>query len=80
MAPPRKDPARLASASVSARLTESERAALEALLQRRADDMEAQSMPGDASFAGWLRAVIREKSKAAGIPIGPEPKAKRRRA
>lgn len=80
---PKKEAAAAASANVSARLTQGEHAALEQLLKRRAAEMEAQSLPGDDSFAGWLRWVIRKEAKGAGIvvesPHTAEPtKAKRR--
>jgi len=69
MVRPKKDPARVASLAVTARLTVAEHAALAALIERRAADMEARSEPGDASFAGWLRSVIRREAKAAGIAL-----------
>lgn len=75
------------SEMVTARLTPGERAALDALLQARAAEMEERGEPGDASFAGWLRWTIRQQAKAAGIVVesphapAPEPpKAKRPRA
>jgi hypothetical protein len=67
------------SEPVSARLLPSERAALDQLLARRASEMEARNEPGDASFAGWLRSMIRREARAAGIvietsaPSAPEP-------
>ncbi|MFO0588812.1 MAG: hypothetical protein U0441_14780 [Polyangiaceae bacterium] len=58
-----------ATESVTARLTPGERAAVEELAKRRAAEMEAQDMPGDATFAGWLRWIIRREARAAGIVI-----------
>lgn len=71
------------SEMVTARLTPGEREALGELLQRRAAEMEERGEPGDASFAGWLRWVIRQQAKAHGVTVetphvAPEPpKAKR---
>jgi hypothetical protein len=71
-----------ATESVTIRLTPGERAAMEQLAQRRAAEMEAQDIPGDATFAGWLRWIIRREARAAGIvvegvtaatPVTPEP-------
>lgn len=61
-----KDPAHVASRTRAARITPAEDAALDVLLRRRAAEMEARSEPGDPSFAGWLRWVIRREAKAAG--------------
>lgn len=58
-----------ATESVTARLTPGERAALEELAKRRAAEMEAQDIPGDATFAGWLRWIIRREARAAGIVV-----------
>lgn len=57
------------SEMVTARLTPGEREALGELLRLRAAEMEQNDMPGDASFAGWLRAVIRREAKAAGVMV-----------
>jgi len=52
-----------------ARLPAGEAKALKALCERRAVDLEARSEPGDATFTGWLRWVIRREAKDAGIVI-----------
>lgn len=66
---PKREPLRSASGQVSARLTDAEKTVLDTLLTRRAADMEAQGMPGDDSFTGWLRWIIRQQAKVAGIPM-----------
>lgn len=57
------------SEMVTARLTPGEREALGELLRLRAAEMEERGEPGDASFAGWLRWMIRQQAKAAGITV-----------
>jgi len=54
---------------VTARLTPGEREALGELLRLRAEAMEERGEPGDASFAGWLRWMIRQQAKAAGVTV-----------
>lgn len=83
----KKDPGVAVSENVSARITPGEREALEKLCKLRAVSMEEMSMPGDDTFAGWLRWVIRKETKVAGLPaVSTEepdamaPKAKRRAA
>lgn len=58
-----------ATETITIRLTPGERAAMEQLAQRRAAEMEAQDMPGDSTFAGWLRWILRREARAAGIVI-----------
>lgn len=72
------------SEMVTARLTPGEREALGELLRLRAAEMEAHDMAGDASFAGWLRSIIRREAKAAGVTVesvhaAPEPPKPKRR-
>lgn len=72
----KKGPGVAVSENVSARITHGEREVLERLCKLRAADMEKMSMPGDDTFAGWLRWMIRKEAKEAGIPIvvaEPEP-------
>jgi len=64
-----KDPMNVASRTRAARITPAEDAALERLLERRASDLEARAEPGDPSFAGWLRWIIRREARDAGIVI-----------
>lgn len=59
----------MVSENVSARITKGEKEVLDQLLAARAKDMEERGDPGDASFAGWLRAQIRKEARAAGITI-----------
>lgn len=73
------------SEMVTARLTPGEREALGELLRLRAAEMEERGEPGDASFAGWLRWMIRRQAKEAGITVETPhtietPKPKRTRA
>jgi hypothetical protein len=83
----KKDPGVAVSENVSARITPAEREALEKLCKLRAASMEEMSMPGDDTFAGWLRWVIRKEAKIAGLPVVapeapevPAPRAKRKAA
>ncbi len=64
-----------ASEHVSAKLTPVEHAALAQLQARRAEALSARDEPPDATFAGWLRWIIRREAKAAGIPIDARPPA-----
>ena len=68
-------------------VTPAEREALEQLCQLRATAMEEMSIPGDDTFSGWLRWVIRKEAKLVGLPVvapevpeAPAPKTKRRTA
>ena len=81
----KKDPSVAVSENVSARITPGEREALEKLCKLRAVSMEEMSMPGDDTFAGWLRWVIRKEAKLAGLPVvvaeepdAPMPRTKRK--
>lgn len=65
----KKEPGEGATEHLSARVTPAERRALAQLLRRRAEALAAAAQPPDASFAGWLRATIRQQAKAAGISI-----------
>lgn len=57
--------------TISARLYAGEHAALEQLLTARAAEMEAAHLVPDASFVGWLRAMIRSEAAKRGIVIPP---------
>lgn len=70
---PKKSEDSKASKLAQARLTPAEHAALTQLLTLRAAEHEARSEPGDASFAGWLRWIIRREAKAAGISLDGTP-------
>ena len=59
------------SDTVSARVMPGEREVLKKLLQLRASEMEARGEPPDPTFAGWLRATIRQQAKAAGFEVTP---------
>lgn len=83
----KKDPGVAVSENVSARITPAEREALEKLCKLRSASMEELSIPGDDTFAGWLRWMIRKEAKLAGLPVvaaeapeTPAPKAKRKAA
>lgn len=64
-----KNPAHVASRTRAARITPIEDAVLDELLTRRAVDLEERGEPGDPSFAGWLRWIIRREAKAAGLSL-----------
>lgn len=67
--PARRPPSENVSENVSARIMSAERTALEELIRRRAAAMEERGEPPDLSFAGWLRAAIRQQAKEAGVPV-----------
>lgn len=64
--------------TVSARITSAERTALDRLCKLRAAELEQMGVPGDDSFAGWLRSMIRKEAKASGFAVeAPTLEAKR---
>jgi hypothetical protein len=69
------------TASITFRLTPGEKRAVEALVQKRAAEMEAQDFPGDPTTGTYLRGLIRREARAAGISFtaddAPPPAAKR---
>jgi hypothetical protein len=68
MARPKKEPALVASVTVTAKLTPAEKAALDGLVADRGARLRAMGTSDD-TFAGWLRQNIREQSAAAGRPV-----------
>jgi hypothetical protein len=61
-AAPKKKPERAATIQVAARLTPEEKADLDTLVE--AHDAAAPEGYQGGGFNGWLRAIIREKTKA----------------
>jgi hypothetical protein len=69
MGRPQKDAAIVLSEDVRARISAPEKEALDRLISERAAAMAADGITGQDTFSAWLRAVIREKAKAAGYPV-----------
>ncbi|MBM4421522.1 MAG: hypothetical protein FJ034_08100 [Chloroflexi bacterium] len=55
--------------NVSARVTPGEKDALDELIKLRAERLAEMGEPPDATFAGWLRAIIRREAKAANVAV-----------
>ncbi len=67
------------TSAVSARLTEAERRALDAILDKRREKLRADGFdPSGESDTAWIRAMIHREADAYGITIGAQPAEDRR--
>lgn len=73
MARPPKDPAARLSQKVEARLSASEKAALEKLCDIRGRELASKGIADGGSFSVWLRYMIHREAAAAGFPIEDVP-------
>jgi hypothetical protein len=57
------------SVSVQARISATEKTALDRLISDRAAELAADGITGQDTFAAWLRGAIRREAKAKGYPV-----------
>lgn len=61
------------SVSVQARISGTEKTALDRLISERSAELAADGITGQDTFAAWLRAIIRREAKAKGYPVQDAP-------